>query len=554
MDSEEFPDYYRLLKVGDAASPEEIKRAYLDEQQFWHPDRFTGRPPNAIQRATQMSAKLNAAYAVLSDPEQRRAYDGLRLEWKEAVLEAKGFERITRVRPERGESRPPAPPTTSAPPSPPPPKQQQTGASDKEVRVLRFPGAYSVGTLWVCPSSAFLSSAGWFVNPDPRDHGTRFGPAQGDVNVSVAPGHWVVLLVDKGVTRSLESLPLTGIDAVQWGRPRDDLRQDFSHLSRLTQLKALDLDALFDLNQFRDEVLDYLRELAQLTYLNLSGLNISNAGLARVGHLSQLTHLKLAWTQITDAGLAHLSHLTALQRLDLSHTQVTDAGLARLGHLSELTHLNLTGPQITDAGLAHLSRLKLLEWLVLHETRVTREGLRRYPLLPQHSAPELRWAFSWLEEFIRGVGNGLKWLLFWVGFALFPFASLACLFYAVWFVVFVAPYKTWWAVRRYGSRDAICFWWEALRGLPVDFVQTVIEFVQTVKEKVQGFIVEEMWKGSRWHFAGYLIGLALAIVPVAWLLPATWPRYLMMVVVAGMCVVRQELSTTLAGHCIPESG
>ena len=49
-------------------------------------------------------------------------------------------------------------------------------------------------------------------------------------------------------------------------------------------------------------------------------------------HLAGLTNLKSLSLpkQITDAGLVHLKGLTSLEELDLSGTQVTDAGLAAM--------------------------------------------------------------------------------------------------------------------------------------------------------------------------------------------------------------------------------
>lgn len=66
--SRERRNHYRLLFVQPEAPPEVIKAAYraLMSSVRMHPD-LGGDPEQA--------ARLNAAYAVLSDPEQRRAYD-----------------------------------------------------------------------------------------------------------------------------------------------------------------------------------------------------------------------------------------------------------------------------------------------------------------------------------------------------------------------------------------------------------------------------------------------------------------------------------------------
>jgi curved DNA-binding protein len=65
----EFRDYYRDLGVERDATPEEIKKAYRRLARKYHPD--VSKEPDAEAR---MRA-VNEAYAVLSDPERRAAYD-----------------------------------------------------------------------------------------------------------------------------------------------------------------------------------------------------------------------------------------------------------------------------------------------------------------------------------------------------------------------------------------------------------------------------------------------------------------------------------------------
>jgi len=64
-------NYYTLLQVKPTASPQEIRRAFRDLSKLYHPD--TTQLPPAI--ATEKFKTLNNAYATLSNPEMRTAYD-----------------------------------------------------------------------------------------------------------------------------------------------------------------------------------------------------------------------------------------------------------------------------------------------------------------------------------------------------------------------------------------------------------------------------------------------------------------------------------------------
>ncbi len=91
----------------------------------------------------------------------------------------------------------------------------------------------------------------------------------------------------------------------------------------------------------------------------------------------QVTWLNLAGTNVGDAGLRHLSQLQNLTSLHLEETRVGDVGLAHLENLEHLVYLNLYGTHVSDVGLVHLERLKRLEELYLWRTQVSQEGAGR---------------------------------------------------------------------------------------------------------------------------------------------------------------------------------
>ena len=67
----EYRDYYRTLGVTRDAPAEAVKKAYRKLARKYHPD--VSREPDAEKRMKE----VNEAYAVLSDPEKRAAYDQL---------------------------------------------------------------------------------------------------------------------------------------------------------------------------------------------------------------------------------------------------------------------------------------------------------------------------------------------------------------------------------------------------------------------------------------------------------------------------------------------
>jgi uncharacterized protein YjbI with pentapeptide repeats len=111
--------------------------------------------------------------------------------------------------------------------------------------------------------------------------------------------------------------------------------------------------------------------------VDLSGRQVTDAGLEHLKGLTSLQDLDLTGTQVTDAGLEHLKALTSLQVLDLSGTQVTDAGLEHLKGSTSLWKLNLSGTQVSDAGLEDLKGLTSLWDLDLSSTQVSEEGVRK---------------------------------------------------------------------------------------------------------------------------------------------------------------------------------
>jgi len=63
-------DYWQVLGLEPGADPASLKRAFRQQARRWHPD-LNGNDPVAEERFKQ----VNEAYAVLSDPRRRRAWE-----------------------------------------------------------------------------------------------------------------------------------------------------------------------------------------------------------------------------------------------------------------------------------------------------------------------------------------------------------------------------------------------------------------------------------------------------------------------------------------------
>ena len=75
MDQFEGLDHYAVLGVSRGATAEEIKRAYRQQIARYHPDRFAQASPAEQAAASRRAQRINEAYAALSDPALRLAYN-----------------------------------------------------------------------------------------------------------------------------------------------------------------------------------------------------------------------------------------------------------------------------------------------------------------------------------------------------------------------------------------------------------------------------------------------------------------------------------------------
>ena len=68
-------DYFQILKIGQQASPPEIKAAYYRESRAYHPDRFSTLPPGDLkENIGRIYKRINEAYVCLRDDSKRSKY------------------------------------------------------------------------------------------------------------------------------------------------------------------------------------------------------------------------------------------------------------------------------------------------------------------------------------------------------------------------------------------------------------------------------------------------------------------------------------------------
>ena len=67
-------DYYELLGIIRAATPDQIRSAFHRFARDHHPDNFIGSPEEA-ERHTMLYQQASEAYRVLCDPTKRKLYD-----------------------------------------------------------------------------------------------------------------------------------------------------------------------------------------------------------------------------------------------------------------------------------------------------------------------------------------------------------------------------------------------------------------------------------------------------------------------------------------------
>lgn len=89
-------DHYLTMLLCPGATAEEVKAQWKKLASELHPDKLAGKSEKIVKHATERFAELSGAYAVLSDPKSRAAFDFERAVGKDVCAACEGKGRTAR--------------------------------------------------------------------------------------------------------------------------------------------------------------------------------------------------------------------------------------------------------------------------------------------------------------------------------------------------------------------------------------------------------------------------------------------------------------------------
>lgn len=140
--------------------------------------------------------------------------------------------------------------------------------------------------------------------------------------------------------------------------------QEIVRAARIPEIieKLTTLDA--SNSKVTDHGLQQFKEFPHLARVDITGLQITGAGIEGLASLNELRELTATFVKIgVPDGWEKIGKLSQIERLDLRSTNITDAEVHYLKPMSALKELNVSNTRLTDAGLAELAELPNLEIL-----------------------------------------------------------------------------------------------------------------------------------------------------------------------------------------------
>ena len=125
-----------------------------------------------------------------------------------------------------------------------------------------------------------------------------------------------------------------------------------------------------------------LAALRELSFVNLSGTNVTAEGTQVLADLPELDYLILRGEKIGDAEAGKLGLCPRLRNLRVSETAVGDRGLQELTRCQSLEMLHVAQSRVTAAGLAGLASDVNIRLLQLDTTQVSKDVVARLSRMP----------------------------------------------------------------------------------------------------------------------------------------------------------------------------
>jgi hypothetical protein len=150
-------------------------------------------------------------------------------------------------------------------------------------------------------------------------------------------------------------------------------------LKVMKNLTGLSL-ALAGYPDYPDEALVSLKDMKQLTALNLENARVTDEGMANLKGLTGLKVLNLKLTGVSNGGLRELKDLKGLTALYLlpqpPARPIDDDGMKVIAGFEKLAALDLRGARVTDRSLPQLKALKNLTVLIVAHSQLTKAGVK----------------------------------------------------------------------------------------------------------------------------------------------------------------------------------
>lgn len=154
---------------------------------------------------------------------------------------------------------------------------------------------------------------------------------------------------------------------------RDDVTDaDFARLTPLSRLQGLSLTGL---KQVTEKGLPDFSKFSELSSLILEGMPVNGACLAPFRGVKRLTYLNISGTQINDAGVANLMG-NEIAELHLNGTPISDASAAPLRDIA-IGQLALARTKLTGTGLKGLKGCRAKNYW-LDDTAIDDAGLKEF--------------------------------------------------------------------------------------------------------------------------------------------------------------------------------